>query len=218
MGELSDQHLLRAWCGGDRHAFDALYRRYAPRVYATAYRMTGHWEDAEDTLQEVFIALANKAASIRHEPALSSWLYRSTVNRAMDCLRRRRTTVSLDAEEAAATQIIAMESLRREALRQEASRQDRLLEQISRLIPRLPERQAAVFVLHGFQGLSHREIGQILGCGEASSKSSYSLACGRVRQWVTEEEAASLPAASMPAATMPAAISANVRRGGENHD
>ena len=46
--ELSDQVLLGKYCAGGRYAFDALYRRYASRVHATAYRMTGRWEDAED--------------------------------------------------------------------------------------------------------------------------------------------------------------------------
>lgn len=189
MSELSDQHLLRAYCRGDRDAFDAIYRRYAARVYATAWRMTGHFEDAEDTLQEVFISLARKAATIRFDGALSSWLYRATVNRAMDSLRKRRGGVSLDDETPQTVRIIEMESLRRDAISRESLQQEDFLRRISELIPRLPERQAAAFVLHGFQGLAHREIAQVLDCTEASSKSSYSLACTKIRQWVAEQEA-----------------------------
>lgn len=188
MTELSDQSLLRAYCSGDRHAFDALYRRYAARVYATAYRLTGQWEDAEDVLQDTFITLAGKAATIRNSMALSAWLYRATVNRAMDCLRRRRQTVSFDGEDPQTARVIMVESLRREALRQECRQQEDFLRRIGELIPRLPERQAAVFVLHGFQGLSHREIAAILDCSEAGCKSSYWLACGKIREWVAEGE------------------------------
>ena len=186
MAESSDQSLLRAYCRGDREAFDALYRRYSARLYATALRLTGQWEDAEDTLQDVFISLAGKAATIRHEPALSSWLYRATVNRAMDCLRRRRVTVSLDEDTPGTSRIIELESLRREAVLEDSSRQEDFLKQIGELIPRLPERQAAVFVLHGFQGLPHREIAAILDCSEAASKSSYCLACAKIREWVAQ--------------------------------
>jgi RNA polymerase sigma factor (sigma-70 family) len=189
MSELSDQCLLRAYCGGDRAAFDALFRRYAARVYATAWRLTGHWEDAEDTLQEVFIRLAEKASTIRHEGALSAWLYRAAVNRAVDLLRRRRKAVSLDENSLRAARVIVLESLRREAARQESGRRERLLAQVGSMIPRLPPRQGAVLVLRGFQGLTHREIALILDCTEASSKSTYSLACGRIRDWIAQEDA-----------------------------
>ncbi|MCX7017141.1 MAG: sigma-70 family RNA polymerase sigma factor [Candidatus Sumerlaeota bacterium] len=188
MSELSDQLLLHSYLRGDGSAFDALFRRYAARVHATAYRLTANWEDAEDTLQEVFVELARKAATIRCGAALSSWLYRSTVNRALDRLRRRRATVSLDVSTLEAARVIAIESLRREAERAHTLVRDRLFEQIEAHIPCLPERQAAVFVLRYFQGLPHREIAAILGCTEGSSKSHLSLACRALRARIAEED------------------------------
>ncbi|MCX7044545.1 MAG: RNA polymerase sigma factor [Candidatus Sumerlaeota bacterium] len=188
--ELSDQWLLRAYCGGDREAFDALFRRYAPRVHATAYRLTGAWEDAEDTLQDVFIRLAKEARSLRSAEALSTWIYRVTVNRAVDCLRRRRSSQSLDDGSDGAARVIAVASMRLQAERDEARRRDGLLAQIESLIPRLPDRQGAAFVLRGFQGLPHAEIARVLGCGESAAKSHYSLACRKLREWVKAEEEA----------------------------
>jgi len=186
--DLSDQMLLGAFVKGDRSAFDALFRRYAARVHATAYRLTANWEDAEDTLQDVFLRLAKQAPAIRHGGALSAWLYRTTVNRATDCLRRRRPVASLDeAGGASAARIIGIESLRREAERADSRLRESLLRRIESHIPRLPPRQAAVFVLRYFQGLSHREIGAILGCTEGSSKSQLSLACRRLRGWLAEK-------------------------------
>lgn len=190
MTELSDESLLRRYCGGDRAGFDALFRRYAARVHATAYRLTGSWEDAEDTLQEVFVRLANKAGSIKSGASLSSWIYRTAVNCATDCLRRRRASMTLDADHPRVGEVIALESLRREAERQRSEDRESLLAQVEALIPKLPERQAAVFVLRHFQGLSHREIAAIVGCSEASSKSNHSLACRRLRELVEKAEAA----------------------------
>ena len=188
MGELSDRQLLEAYCGGDRGAFDALFRRYAPRIHATAYRLTANWEDAEDALQEVFLRLANKAATIRRAEALAAWLYRTTVSCAMDCLRRRRKTISLDESEFDSARIVAVESLRRETERERGQYRDALLRQIEAMVPNLPERQAAVFVLRAFQGLSHRDIAAVLGMSEGSSKSHYSLACQKLRDWVAQAE------------------------------
>jgi RNA polymerase sigma-70 factor, ECF subfamily len=184
---LSDQHLIRAYLGGDRAAFDALFRRYASRVYATAWRLTGQWEDAEDTLREVFLRLATRAATLRTGAALSAWLYRTAVNCATDCLRRRREGVSLDGPDPAAAHIIAVESLRRRALQGESDMREEWLEWINALVPRLPERQAQVFVLRGFQGLAYREIAEILKCSESSAKTNYCVACGRIRQWIARE-------------------------------
>ena len=185
MSELSDKGLLQAYSNGDRNAFDALYRRYVARVYGTAYRLTASYEDAEDTIQEVFLRLASKAADIRHGAALSAWIYRTTVNCATDCLRRRRSTISFDDPDAkAATRVVTIESLRRQAQRDTALRRESLLEEVEAQIPQLPERQAAAFVLRAFQGLTHREVAKVLDIAEGSAKSHYSLACRRLRELV----------------------------------
>jgi len=190
--EFSDSLLLTAYCRGDRDAFDAIYRRYAPRIYATAYRLTGNCDDAEDTLQEVFMRLAREAASIRHGEALWAWLYRTTANRVVDLRRRRGPTIglSLDAPTDQAARVIAIESLRRQAVQRESQRQDEMLREVGALIPRLTERQAAVFVLHGFQGLSHNEIAKILKCSEGCCRAGYSVACRRLREWIEQREEA----------------------------
>lgn len=185
MSEFSDIRLLRTYCEGDQDAFDAIYRRYVARVYGTAYRLTASYEDAEDTTQEVFLRLASKAATISNGVALSAWIYRTTVNCATDCLRRRRPTISLDDPNAkAAPRIVTVECLRRQAQREAAQRRESLLEEVEAQIPKLPERQAAAFVLRAFQGLAHREIATILGIAEGSAKSHYSLACRRLRELV----------------------------------
>ncbi len=188
-GLLTDHYLLSAFVKGDASAFDALFRRYAPRVHATAYRMTGNWEEAEDVLQEVFIRLARQAASIRREKALSAWIYRTAINASIDALRKRRNSVSLDADEKSAGRIIQVESLRRESLREESRLKEELFAQIETYIPRLPERQAAAFVLRSFQGLTHAEVAAIMGCGESAAKSHYSLACTKLREWASADAA-----------------------------
>ncbi|MBI3736680.1 sigma-70 region 4 domain-containing protein, partial [Candidatus Sumerlaeota bacterium] len=86
--------------------------------------------------------------------------------------------------------VVAIQSIQRDADREEARKEDALLVKIETMIPRLPERQAAAFVLRHFQGLTHREIGAVLGCSEGASKSHHSLACGKLREWIAEEERA----------------------------
>lgn len=187
MTALSDQLLLGKYCRGDRAAFDALFQRYAARVHATAYRLTGDWEDAEDVLQDVFVRLAHGARAVRSGAALATWIYRVTVNCAMDCLRRRRRDCSLDENERQTGRVIAVESLRRKREQEQRGERDSLLSQVEALIPRLPERQAQVLVLRAFQGLTHRQIAMILDCSEVNCRSLYSLACRKLRELVSAE-------------------------------
>ncbi len=190
MDENSNNWLLKAWCRGDRSAFDALYRRYVRKVWGTAWRMTGSVEDAEDVVQEVFLKLAQKAAKIRNGTAVSTWIYQVTVNAATDCLRKRKDNRTLDMEgDPITAEVVVMESLHREVLRREALERDAMLERVAAMLPGLPEGQSAVFVLRGFQGLSHREIAEILGISESNSKTRFSLACSRLRERIAAEEA-----------------------------
>ncbi len=184
----SDQVLLKRYLKGDRGAFDVLYRRFAPRVHATAYRMTGNWEDAEEILQDVFLRLARKARQLKQVGSLGTWIYRTTINCSIDLLRKRRFMVSVDSSEGFAVKTISVASVRNDALRAERRERESLLCRIEDLIPRLPERQAAVFVLKGFQGLTHRQIASVLGCNEGTSKSHYSTACRRIRLWIARSE------------------------------
>jgi RNA polymerase sigma-70 factor (ECF subfamily) len=73
--------LVKRCLNGEEAAFDALYRQYARLVYHTAYLLLGHSQDADDALQEVFLrAFRHLATYDSTRGALSTWLYRITVN------------------------------------------------------------------------------------------------------------------------------------------
>jgi len=73
---------------GDPDAFDLLVQEYAPRVHAVAYQMTGSAEDARDIAQEVFLRLYRALDRYDPERSFATWLYRVTVNLAIDFRRR----------------------------------------------------------------------------------------------------------------------------------
>jgi RNA polymerase sigma factor (sigma-70 family) len=85
-----EKAVVRAAQGGDRSAFEELYKENVRRVYALAYRLTGNPNDAEELTQEAFIRAWQKLSSFRHESAFSTWLYRLGVNTALMDLRGRR--------------------------------------------------------------------------------------------------------------------------------
>ncbi len=85
----SDAELLALVGRRDEAAFEVLLRRYRGKMYGMAVRMLRNAHDAEEVLQDVAWALSRKAGTFRGEAAVSSWLYRITMNACLMTLRRR---------------------------------------------------------------------------------------------------------------------------------
>ena len=157
---------LAARCrAGDADAFEELYRQHARRLFSLVVRMVGSAQDAEDLVQEVFLQAHRKLAGFRGESTLGTWLYRLTMNHCLDHLRGRqakmnRATGSLDDEDAIEPMAPAP------MVPQAISRLD-----LERAIDALPPGSRAVFLLHDVEGFEHREIADILGISEGTSKS-----------------------------------------------
>ncbi|GAC1476784.1 MAG: hypothetical protein NVS1B4_18290 [Gemmatimonadaceae bacterium] len=66
--------------GGDRHAFERLYRSHVGRVYSVCVRMSGDGNMAEELTQDVFVRAWHNIASFRGESAFATWLHRLAVN------------------------------------------------------------------------------------------------------------------------------------------
>lgn len=152
--------------------FEKLYRDYSQRVFSTAYRITGSRPDAEDVTQEVFVRVFKKLHTFRGESAISTWIYRITVNRALDVLRRRKyeKTVPLD-----------------ERTMETVSEPMGVMRLIEGTLPAMPDGYRHVFVLHDIQGMRHSEIARILGISEGASKSQLHRARAFLRSRIGEQ-------------------------------
>jgi RNA polymerase sigma-70 factor, ECF subfamily len=160
---------------GDLGAFEELYRLHSGRLYSVAFRMVGNASDAEDLLQEIFLSAHRKLETFRGESALGTWLYRLAVNLCLDYLRSRtgraiQMTDAIDDEPGlfdAASQGLADRTVTRMDL--------------ERALAQLPEGCRAAFVLHDIEGLEHREIADVMGIAEGTSKSQVHKARLRLR-------------------------------------
>src|SRR5687767_9820022 len=74
---------------GDLAAFEEVYRAHAGRLYSVACRLVGNPADAEDLLQDIFLAAHRKLDSFRGDSALGTWLYRLATNLCLDHLRSK---------------------------------------------------------------------------------------------------------------------------------
>jgi RNA polymerase sigma-70 factor, ECF subfamily len=160
---------------GDLAAFEAIYRAHSGRLYSVACRMVGNPADAEDLLQEIFLAAHRKLESFRGESALGTWLFRLATNLCLDHLRSRaartsQVTGTLDDEPG-----LADAGSRRFAERTVAKMD------LERALAQLPEGCRTAFVLHDVEGLEHKEVADMLGIAEGTSKSQVHKARLRLR-------------------------------------
>jgi RNA polymerase sigma-70 factor (ECF subfamily) len=92
----SDAALARRAAKGDRAAFESIVARHRDRVYTIALRVVGNEADAEDALQETFVAAWRALGGFGGRSQLSTWLYRIAVNKSHDVIARRRPAAALD--------------------------------------------------------------------------------------------------------------------------
>jgi len=76
---------------GSESALEVLYQHYADRVFNTLISYTKNEEDAEELLQDVFVTIYNTASGFQFNSSVSTWIYRITVNKALDFLRKQNS-------------------------------------------------------------------------------------------------------------------------------
>jgi len=172
MSEADDARLVRETLGGNLRAFEALIDRYQKPVYNVAYRITGDAADAEDVAQNAFLKAFERLRSFNPRFKFFSWLYRITINEALNTEKKRHHHDVLD-ESAVAGQGME-EHVDRDGL-------------VQRCIQRLTPDYRAVVVLRHFEDLSYEEIGKTLGLPVKTVKSRLFSARTMLRELLTQE-------------------------------
>jgi len=168
-----DRALVQAAAGGDMAAFEALYRRHAPRVHGVVARLVGFDRArAEDLAQETFVRAWQALPGYRFESAFPTWLHRLAVNTALMDLRARRSRVQGDGDEA----------LEYVGTPDSAGLGTALGMDLERAVAALPPRARAVLVLYDVEGWKHGEIAEALGMAIGSSKAQLHRARALLRE------------------------------------
>lgn len=157
--------------------FERMVEEFADRIYGVALRITGSASDAEDVVQDTFLAAFRHWTSFRGEAAPSTWLYRIAVNESLMRIRGRRPVTYLDETGYDAPQVADWsEEIHRRAELSE------LREQLEQGIARLPEDYRVVLVLRDVEGLATAEVAEVLDLSEAAVKSRLHRARALLRQ------------------------------------
>lgn len=165
---------------GDLQAFDRIMRAQQARIYRTALGLLGNHADALDATQEVFLRLFKYLPRYDASRPLEAWLYRMTVNVARDALRKRSRRAWLIRAFGSAGGLVEAEAPRRLALEEQARVMQRCLD-------RLPAKERAAIVLRDIEGLSTREVAEILGSSEVTVRSQISRALKKLRRYAMDE-------------------------------
>lgn len=147
----SEAELIAEAARGNTGAFAELVRMHRMRVLRTAFGVLGSQDEAEDVAQDVFIKVWRSLGSFQRDTSFSSWLYRITVNTAIDVLRRRREESGLDVE------YVSPQARPEESALRSASQ-----ERVRAAIARLPESARIALTLREFEQLSYKEIAEVL--------------------------------------------------------
>jgi RNA polymerase sigma-70 factor (ECF subfamily) len=137
----------------DENAMEDIFRRYSGPVYSVALRVLHDTGQAEDVLQEVFLQLwRNPTAFDQDRGSLGAWLMVIARNRAIDLVRRRKPSDSVDDVVLASSINVADEAER-----------NVMMEKVHRALAELPSEQRKSLELAYFEGLSHTEIASRTG-------------------------------------------------------
>jgi len=182
-----DLDLVERFKRGDQSAFDELAKKHYQRVCNILSHTLGASPNIEDLAQEVFIKAYYSLRRYRGESALSTWLYRITVNIALDELRRekRRRIFSFTRidehgpfESEIASSIAGGEGS--DAL----AEREQLHEILRHALKRIPEKHRVVFVLREIEGYSYSEIAEMVSCSVGTVKSRLFHARLKLRRYL----------------------------------
>lgn len=159
------QDLIERCAQGDRLAQKELYRLYFKAMYNTSYRMLNDQAEAEDVMQESFLAAFTRINTYRGEMSFGSWLKRIVINKSIDVLRARK--IRFEELNEKSTSLAAPDD-------HDAGIEgdhEAMVEKIREAVKKLPDGFRVVLTLSLFEGYDHEEIASILQISESTSRS-----------------------------------------------
>lgn len=172
-----EDQLIEGCIAGKRDMQRLLYDLYSKKMMVVCLRYAPTTFEAEDIMQDAFIKVFNHIQNFKKDCPLEFWIRRIMVNTALKHLRSKQLlTVSHEAEEVA--------NISSGDMNLSGYTMDELLGMIQSLAPRY----RMVFNLYAIEGYNHKEIGEMLGISEGTSKSQYSRARAILQSMLLRQE------------------------------
>jgi len=185
----SDAEIMLAVAAGDEAGYNYLVTKYHRQIIHFLYRMVHNEAVAEELAQEVFLRVYRSRESYRAEAKFSTWLYRIATNLAVNHARdtkyeRTAQTLELDAPD---TESGSMPEVADDDpnIEQRMLREERMAA-IRTQVAALPERQRMAVLMHKYQEMDYRQIGEVLKLSESATKSLLFRAYQTLRESLKE--------------------------------
>ncbi|MCB0518956.1 MAG: RNA polymerase sigma factor [Lewinellaceae bacterium] len=165
---MTETELVQSCLKNDRVAQKDLYDKYKKAMYTLAYRITGDFESANDVLQDAFVKVFRGLPSFRGESTLGAWIKTIVIRTAYSYLRKDK---------------IFFEDIENVNPKNHLDWGHYLdAEYLEKAILSLPEGYRTVFVLIEVEGYGHKEVAEMLGISEGTSKSQLFYSKKRLRE------------------------------------
>jgi len=178
MTDSNDLELVELFQKGNETSFNELVRRYQEKVYWIARRFVNDHDQADDIVQEVFVKVYSALKYFRGKSSVYTWLYRITVNVALNTIRKQRIKDFVRIDEFFEK---ADDDKEQPDAIFEKDEQQKLVEEA---IATLPEKQKAVFILRYHEELSYEEISFILKTSVGGLKANYYHAAKKIGEYI----------------------------------
>ena len=174
---LSEEELIEGCRKGSMAFQKALYERYCRKMLVVCLRYSKTTAEAEDIVQEAFIKIFQGIKDFRQESKLETWITRIMVNTALNAQRKKLYLYPM----VDVTEMVLPE--------EEMSISGINFNQLLEMIQALPQGCQVVFNLFAIEGYSHKEIGELLGISEGTSKSQFARAKSLLQARLLKESA-----------------------------
>lgn len=163
MDEPDEESLVAQARRGDVEAFTRLVERHQEKVYQVVRRLVQNHEDAADLTQEIWMTVYRSLAKFRGQASFPTWVYRIAVNLTLNYLRKQKKEkfrLSLDERRTEGKTIGAGDFLT------SPPEDFQLREKLEAAVANLPLAYQSAFILVAYEGMSHRQAAELLGCSE----------------------------------------------------
>jgi RNA polymerase sigma-70 factor (ECF subfamily) len=174
----SDRELIDGCIAFDRQCQENLYRRFANKMYNVCLTYSETEEEAADVLQEGFIKVFRKIDHFRFEGSLEGWVRRIIINTALEIHRKKTIeknyilSYSMEFDEEPEDVLVSFDA-----------------QDIIALINGLPFKAQIILKLFAIEGYNHKEIAEMMGISEGTSKSQLNRARSLIKQTMLKKNA-----------------------------
>lgn len=174
--EMDDIELIENYLSGEETAVEELVVKYQKSVYGLIYRMTWDKEESKDITQNTFLQVFKNLDKFRKDSSFKTWLYKIAVNLCLNYKGKCRYEYDELKETIVGNQVGALSLL----IKKERNRY------LRKALSEVPERQRLAISLRTYEGLSCREVAEIMGISEGAVKANYHNGVKRLKELLRE--------------------------------